>query len=90
MNSLELKARAKINLSLDVLGKRPDGYHLIRTIMQTVELHDKITLERIPDGIEVVCSCPGLPPGIGNIVYKAARLLQKEFKIKKGIRAVYI
>jgi len=45
MNSLELKARAKINLSLDVLGKRPDGYHLVRMIMQTIELHDKIALE---------------------------------------------
>jgi 4-diphosphocytidyl-2-C-methyl-D-erythritol kinase len=86
MNSLELKARAKINLSLDVLGKRPDGYHLVRMIMQTVELHDKIVLETIPGGIEIACSCPGVPPGTENIVYKAARLLQKECKIKKGIR----
>ena len=56
--------------------------------MQTVELHDKIALETIPDGIEVACSCPGVPSGTGNIVYKAARLLQKEFKIKKGIRII--
>ena len=52
MNLMELKARAKINLSLDVLNKRADGYHEVKMIMQTLELHDNIIIEQIDKGIE--------------------------------------
>ncbi|MCX7712011.1 MAG: 4-(cytidine 5'-diphospho)-2-C-methyl-D-erythritol kinase [Clostridia bacterium] len=86
MNSLELKARAKINLSLDVLRKRPDGYHDLRMIMQTIELHDKVGLEVIEAGIEIRCDHPSIPLGNSNIAYKAAELLINEYKISKGVR----
>ncbi len=86
MNRIELNARAKINLSLDVLKKRPDGYHELRMIMQTVELHDRVLLERMEDGIEIASNSPWIPSGPGNIAYKAADLLIKEFGIKEGIR----
>lgn len=86
MNSIELKARAKINLSLDVLGKRTDGYHDLRMIMQTVELHDKVQLEVIDTGIEIICDSAAVPAGKGNIAFKAAELMINECGIKKGIR----
>ena len=49
MNSIELKSRAKINLSIDVLGKREDGYHLVEMIMQTIDLYDIIKIKEIED-----------------------------------------
>jgi 4-diphosphocytidyl-2-C-methyl-D-erythritol kinase len=81
-----LKARAKINLSLDVIGKRPDGYHDIRMIMQTVSLHDKVYLELTPKGIEIESDCRWIPSDGDNIAYKAADLLMKEYKIDAGIK----
>jgi 4-diphosphocytidyl-2-C-methyl-D-erythritol kinase len=86
MNSAEMKARAKINLSLDVLRKREDGYHEVKMIMQLVQLHDRISLDIIPKGIQVVTDCPWLPAGNGNTVYRAAELIKNRFSISKGIR----
>ncbi|MCX7749842.1 MAG: 4-(cytidine 5'-diphospho)-2-C-methyl-D-erythritol kinase [Clostridia bacterium] len=86
INTVELKAHAKINLSIDVLRKRPDGYHDVRMIMQTVELHDKVIIEEIDNGIDVVCESRWIPSGSGNIAYKAANLLINEYKISRGVR----
>lgn len=87
MNSLGLKARAKINISLDVLGKRADGYHEVRMLMQTVELHDTVYLEEAGKGIiDVECDCPEVPEGRGNIAYRAAELLIAKYGIGSGIR----
>jgi len=86
MNSIELKARAKINLSLDVLRKRTDGYHEVKMIMQTIELHDRVFLEAAQEGIDVACSSRWVPSGSGNIAYKAADLLVNELKIKNGVK----
>ena len=86
MKSIELKARAKINLTLDVLGKRDDGYHEVEMVMQAIELHDLVALEKISAGIEVISDYPGLPGGPSNIAYKAALLLKETFGIKNGIR----
>ncbi len=86
MEKIQVKARAKINLTLDVLGKRPDGYHEVETIMQTIELHDVVVLEEAEHGIDVTASNPLLPGGESNIAYRAARLMMDEFGIKKGIR----
>jgi len=87
MNSMELKARAKINLSLDVLGKRADGYHEVRMLMQTVELHDTVYLEEAGKGIiDVECDCQGIPAGRGNIAYKAAELFIAKYGIGSGVR----
>lgn len=86
MNRIEMKAPGKINLSLDVLHRRPDGYHEVKMIMQTVGLHDLVVLERIPAGIEIECGCPWVPNDEGNIAYKAAQLLINSYSIDSGIR----
>ena len=87
MNQVELKALAKINLGLDVLGKRENGYHDVRMIMQSIYLYDEVKIEKkdTPE-IEVVSNLNFLPTGEDNIAYKAARLLQEEFKISDGVK----
>lgn len=76
MDSLTLPAPAKINYLLDVIGKRPDGYHDLRMIMQRINLCDAITLTltNTPD-ISVVCNSKGAPDGPGNIAWKAAMMM---------------
>lgn len=85
MNEINLKANGKINLSLDVLRKRDDGYHEVQMIMQSINLHDEVCIEIIDDGIYVSCNKPWVPSGSDNIAYKAAELLMKRYKIKKGV-----
>lgn len=87
MDSMKLKAYAKINLGLDVLRKREDGYHEVRMVMQMVNLYDRIELikKRNP-GIEVKTNLYYLPTNQDNLVYKAANLLIEEFQIKEGIQ----
>ena len=86
MNSIQLKSRAKINLSIDVLGKRKDGYHLVEMIMQTIDLYDIINIKEIDiDEININSNSSDIPLNKDNIVYKAAKLLKEEFNIKKGI-----
>ena len=83
---LGLKAYGKINLGLDVLRKREDGYHQVRMIMQTVGLYDKIDLYRKEtEGIEVDTNLLYLPVNENNLVYKAAKMLIDEFGIKEGV-----
>lgn len=86
MNKITIKARAKINLTLDILRKRPDGFHEVEMVMQTLELHDNVTLEEKSDGIEVVTDHPLLTAGESNIAYKAADLLIRQFKLNKGVK----
>jgi len=86
MSGLEISAHAKINLSLDVLGKRDDGYHNLRMIMQTVELQDTVLLEEIGSDICLECSSSWLPCDETNIAWKAARLFIDQKGIKSGVR----
>ena len=87
MNQIELKALAKINLGLDVLGRRENGYHDVRMIMQSVYLYDEVKLEKTEGpGMGVVSNLSFLPTGEGNIAYKAAQLLKDEFQIDEGIK----
>lgn len=73
MDSLVLNAKAKINLYLDVTGKRADGYHLLETVMHTVSLCDTVTLTKTGrSGIEISCSDPLIPCNEKNIAYKCA------------------
>lgn len=82
MDSLILNANAKINLYLDVTGKRADGYHLLETVMHTVSLCDRVTLTKTgKSGIEISCSNPFIPRDEKNIAYKCA----KAFFEKTGI-----
>ena len=84
---LELKAYGKINLGLDVVRKREDGYHEVRMIMQTVNLYDKIVMEKTPEpGIRTETNLPYVPDGEGNLAYRAAKLLADEFDIKEGVK----
>lgn len=83
---LRLKAYGKINLGLDVLRKRQDGYHDVRMIMQTVGIYDRIDLVlKEHPGITVNTNLYYLPNNENNLVYKAAKLLMEEFSVKKGI-----
>lgn len=83
---LGLKAYGKINLGLDVLRKREDGYHDVRMIMQTVGIFDRIDLVWKPaPGIQVETNLYYLPNNENNLVYKAAKLLMDEFHIKDGV-----
>lgn len=86
MEHINLKARAKINLTLDVTGKRADGYHDLKMIMQTVTLYDGVYIKRIGrKGIKLKSNLDWLPSDEKNIAYRAASLLQNEFNIKEGI-----
>lgn len=87
MKSIRLKALAKINLGLDVLGKRENGYHDVRMIMQSIYLYDGVKIERTPKpGISVKTNLTFLPTGEGNIAYKAAAMLSEEFGLSEGVR----
>lgn len=87
MDRLELKALAKINLGLDVLGKRDNGYHDVRMVMQTIYLYDQVILEKKKEpGIEIETNLYFLPVNENNLAYKAAKLLIDEFKIMEGIK----
>lgn len=86
ISHLRLKAYGKINLALDVLGTRPDGYHEVRMIMQTVTLHDRIELYRTKEpGIRLETNLFYLPNNEQNLAYRAAALLMEEFGIKDGL-----
>lgn len=80
---ITLIANAKINLFLDITDKRPDGYHNLESVMQSVDLSDIITLE-LSDKITVECSNPEIPQNDGNICYKAAELFYGESGQKGG------
>ena len=87
MDKLELKALGKINLGLDVLGRRENGYHDVRMVMQTLYLYDNVTLQKkSAPGIEIDSNLFYLPNDEDNIAWKAAKLLIDEFDIKDGVR----
>ncbi|GAA0701872.1 4-(cytidine 5'-diphospho)-2-C-methyl-D-erythritol kinase [Paraclostridium ghonii] len=86
MNSIDLKSRAKINLSIDVLGKREDGYHIVEMIMQTIDLYDKLKITEIEENtILIQSNSVDIPLNEDNIMYKAAKLLKSGFSIEKGV-----
>ncbi len=86
MNSIKLKAHAKINLGLDVVRKREDGYHEVRMIMQTIGLYDKLTINRTNNpSIVMHTNLHYLPTDESNLVYKAAALIKKEYHIEQGV-----
>lgn len=86
MNSIKIKARAKINLGLDVLNRREDGYHEVRMVMQSISLYDRIIINKVEEPeIRVVTNLSFLPVNENNLVYKAAKLLMDEFQIKEGV-----
>ena len=86
MKHLSLKAYGKINLGLDVLRRRQDGYHDVRMIMQTVGIFDRLDLSwKAEPGIQIETNLYYLPTNENNLVYKAAKLLMDEFQITDGV-----
>lgn len=86
MDTIQMKALAKVNLGLDVIRRREDGYHEVRMIMQTLQLFDRVTLEkRRKPGITLETNLPFLPVNEQNIAYRAAAMLMEEFSIKDGV-----
>ena len=92
MKSVRVPAYAKVNLCLDVLGRRADGYHELRTIFQTITLHDTLALETSRHSgidLEIVGnSTLAGEPGRNNLVYRALDELRGELRFKQGVRAV--
>lgn len=84
---IKLKALAKINLGLDVLGRRENGYHDVRMVMQSIYLYDNVTIEKKEEpGIQLVTNLFYLPLDEKNIAYKAAKILIDEFQIPGGVK----
>lgn len=87
MVKLRIRAPAKINLFLEITGKRPDGYHEIETVMQAVSLYDRIEIkETSKDEIEIFSNHPVLCRDKTNLVFQAAALIKKRYAIKQGAR----
>ena len=86
MNHLVLSSPAKVNFGLDVVARRPDGYHDLRMIMQTIDLADRVKLQKTADAqIHLSCSVPGLPLDEKNLAWRAADLLYKTYDIPGGV-----
>lgn len=83
---MRLRALAKINLGLDILRKREDGYHEVRMIMQTIQMYDVLKMKKVKkSGISLSVNYPYIPSDERNLVYKAAKLLMDEFQVKEGV-----
>lgn len=86
MDKISLKALAKINLGLDVVRRREDGYHEVRMIMQTIHLFDRVNIEKTSEpGIKIKTNLSYLPVNENNLICKAGRLLMDEFDITEGV-----
>jgi 4-diphosphocytidyl-2-C-methyl-D-erythritol kinase len=83
---LTLPSFAKINWTLEILGKRPDGYHEVRTLLQTVSAADEMTFELTEQGISVLCDHPDVPCDETNLAYRAAKSLRDFTGLDKGVR----
>ena len=83
---MQLRALAKINLGLDVVRKREDGYHEVRMIMQTIQMYDLLKIDKCSEpGIHLTTNLPYVPCDERNLVYKVAKLLMDEFEIRQGV-----
>lgn len=85
MEKITLKAYAKINLCLDVTGRLENGYHLVRMIMQTVDLYDVLSFRKTEGDIIVTTDCAELPCDENNLIYRAIRLIQDTCKVTGGV-----
>lgn len=86
MESLQLEAMAKINLGLDVLRRREDGYHEVKMVMQTVGICDRLDFTKLPeDRILVSTNKEELPADEHNLIYKAAKLMKETYQIREGV-----
>jgi 4-diphosphocytidyl-2-C-methyl-D-erythritol kinase len=83
---LQKRSPCKVNLLLNILGKRPDGFHELETVMHPVAVYDELSFSRGGTGIQLSCNSPGLPTDSTNLVHRAAAIFLERAKIKEGIR----
>lgn len=83
---MKIKAYGKVNIALDVIGKREDGYHLLRMIMQTVDIYDELTLTPCDEGIHITCDKEFVPTDKRNLVYKAIELFCNTYDVRNGVK----
>lgn len=88
MNIIKLNSYAKINLFLDVLNKRSDGYHNIKSVMQQIDLHDELQISESESGIKISCDNYAIPLDERNTCYKAAVLIKEKFDIRTGLNII--
>lgn len=86
MKELHLNAYAKVNLTLDVLGERGDGYHEIESVMHTIALHDSITLREAGAGVEILVSDGSVPNDHRNLVVRTAQMLRETFGVDRNVQ----
>jgi len=86
MNEYKIKAYAKINLGLDVIGRLENGYHEVKMVMQTVGIYDELSFEKTESGIVVTTDSGELPTDENNLIYKAAKLMMETYGITEGVR----
>ena len=82
---MRIKAYAKVNISLDIVRKREDGYHLLEMIMQAIDLYDEINIEKQKEGINIKCNKSYVPTDERNLAYKAAKLFIEKYNINSGV-----
>ncbi|CUO53067.1 4-(cytidine 5'-diphospho)-2-C-methyl-D-erythritol kinase [Clostridium sp. NSJ-49] len=83
---MKMKAYAKVNISLDIVGKRDDGYHLLRMIMQNIDLYDEIIVEKNNKDIIIECNKNYVPTDSRNLAYKAAIAFKERYNIAEGVK----
>jgi len=83
---MRLKSPCKVNLLLNILGKRADGFHELETVMHPVNLFDEIEMSRSAGGVQLTCTDPSLPTDAGNLVHRAATAFLQKTGIREGVR----
>ena len=86
MNKIEIDSYSKINLTLNILGKRRDGYHNIETIMQSINLADRIFIKEEKEGIKIKCNHPLVPVDTQSLTYRSAEKILNRYRITKGVK----
>ena len=86
MSFIEKQSHCKVNLLLNILGKRPDGFHELETVMHPIQVHDQLSFTPAGTGIQLTCSEPSLPTDSRNLVYQAAARFLEAANIKGGVR----
>lgn len=86
MDEIDIKAYAKINLAIDLLGKREDDYNEVKMIMQTIDIFDKINIRRESEGIVIESEMNLMPKDNRNVAYKAAQCMLEKYNIRDGVR----
>lgn len=86
MNEIEIDSYSKINLTLNILAKRQDGYHDIETIMQSINLADRIFIKEEKEGIKIKCSHPLVPVDSQSLTYRSAEKILQRYRITRGVK----